>query len=195
MKKFLAGAAMLLLAGCFDVDVTMDFTGDDNVEVLSTYKMSRELYAMMQDGETDDCEDGEKSLTEEYYTCSEVEKFTVTELLEQEGDSVALPGQEEEMPMIVERIDDDILRIVIPLGDLMEGMGDDEEMPPEMLVMFKEAMLGHGMKLTIRGQEIMQTNGEVSEDGRSAVLNIPLVELLEEKPEIPEEFIVVVKTP
>ncbi len=77
---------------------------------------------------------------------------------------------------------------------LPEGLRNTDKMSPEMLAMFREMLQGHGVTLDVSGAQIVETNGEVSADGRTARLDIPLLTLLEEKPDLPDNFIIVLKT-
>ncbi len=215
MKKFLLGSAMLLLAGCFDADVDVKFAGGDRVEIATSYNMTRNLYEVVQSA-LGGCPDGQSVLTDTEFVCGQSFRMSVAELLEEVNDDRV--RQFDGMALVVERLDAKTLRIVMPLGklhtallgglgeellaDLPEGMAkslpeglrNTDKMSPEMLAMFREMLQGHGVTLDVSGAQIVETNGEVSADGRTARLDIPLLTLLEEKPDLPDNFIIVLKT-
>jgi hypothetical protein len=62
-----------------------------------------------------------------------------------------------------------------------------------MLAMMAEALAGHAITLNIGGSEIVETNGTVSADGKTATFAIPLDGMVTGADELPASFDVLVR--
>lgn len=172
---------LIPLAACFDVDVTVDFTGENNAEMTMVMVASPEFYAMSSSTGEDLCEGGEGVVEEDgSYVCTEVMSGTLDEILADPdlGEGIAL-----------ERRDNGQIYVAFDLADMTEDVGmPEDDTDAEMEAMMREAFEGHAIRITVRGAEIVETNGTISEDGTEASFEIPLTVLLEEEADLPETF-------
>ncbi len=61
--------------------------------------------------------------------------------------------------------------------------------------MLRAAFQGHAITMNVSGgAEIVETNGTLSDDGKTATFVIPLEKMLDEDPGLPPSFDVTVKT-
>ena len=69
------------------------------------------------------------------------------------------------------------------------GAANEGSLEAGMQEMMIAAFAGHSINLTVAGNEIIETNGTLSEDGTSASLTIPLVDLFRGNAnQLPAEF-------
>ncbi len=181
--RILPFALALPLAACFDMDMTMSFPDVDHAEMVSVMTASPEFYAMSTEGGEDLCEDGEGVMQDDgSYVCTETVSGTIDELM---ADADASEG------MVIERRDGGLIYVAFDLASLTDEMAPSEEdaaSAEQMKAMLGEAFVGHAITINVAGSEIIETNGTISEDGKSASYEIPLMTLLEDNPELPDTF-------
>lgn len=172
---------MIPLAGCFDVDLTIDFTGENSAEMTMVMVASPEFYAMYSSAGEDLCEDGEGVVEDDgSYVCTEVESGTLDEFF---------TDPEMSEGITLERRDNGQIYVAFDLADMTEDVGmPEDDTDPEMEAMMREAFEGHAIRIAVRGAEIVETNGTISDDGTEASFEIPLPLLLEEGADLPETF-------
>lgn len=187
MRRFLSLLSLSFLfplAACFDAAITVNLPDENNAEMTMVMTLSPEFYAMSSSSGEDPCDGGEGALQDDgSYICTETMSGTIDEIL-------ADPDLGE--GLTIERRDGGLIYIAFDLGDLTEdmappeeeGMGDDEQMQ-EML---RAAFAGHAISINVSGAEIVETNGTVSEDGKTASYEIPLTVMLDGDADLPETF-------
>lgn len=187
MRRILSMVSILFilpLAACFDVDMSIAFKDENNAEGTMVMKASPEFYAMMSSSGEDFCgEDGEEAANEDgSHTCTETFTGTIDEILNDPdmGDGLT-----------IERRDGGQIYVAFDLGDLTEEVAPPEEVgaeAEEMKKMMQAAFVGHKISINVSGAEIIETNGAVSEDGKTASFEIPLENLIEQTEPLPESF-------
>jgi hypothetical protein len=181
MFRFMLIPALLLLAGCIDVDFTLDFTSRNSANADAEMRMTRSFYDMIGQSPESLCEDAEVELTDTALICRMQSSGTVDDLVSGAGF-----GEEMEMDegMSITREGDDMVRVVFDLATIMTS-GEDGPSPEElrqMSDMFGPMMEGHELIFRVRGAEIVESNGEIAADGQSASRTVPLDALLQEDP-------------
>ncbi|GGD21843.1 hypothetical protein [Sinisalibacter lacisalsi] len=170
----------LPLAACFDVELSLDFPGEDRAEATMIMVATPDFYAMTTSTGEDFCE-GEESMRENGdHVCTETKSGTVDEIMSDPdfGDG-----------MIIERRDGGLIYVAFDLGDISDDIAPpEEEGGDEMIAMMREAFEGHAITLRVSGDEIVETNGTISEDGTTAVYEIPLSLALDGGASLPETF-------
>ncbi|HBZ43441.1 MAG TPA: hypothetical protein DEO85_05135 [Maritimibacter sp.] len=183
----LALAITLPLAGCFDANVSADFTDTDEVKLDAIMIMGAEIYQMVASTGEDPCEDGEGTLNDDgTYTCAMYERRSLDELL------AAMDEPDNELGIgdgvHIEEVADGNIFISFDLSEMTKDMPPAEERA-QMSAMFGDAFDGHAMRLSVVAQEIIETNGTLSDDGTTATLEIPLNEMFSpEPPDLPDSF-------
>jgi len=183
MKRALIFPLLFLLSACIDVDMLIDFTGTNEATATAEMRMAKDFFEMTGQSVEDACEDGVGELTETEFVCRVVEGGTIDEIAAGEG------GLEMEEGLAVERVGDDQVRVTIDLADMMgdDDMGGAAEM--------KEMFEGHAFTFRVRGAEIIESNGEISSDGTTASITVPLVDLVDPAVGPGEPFVSLIQLP
>jgi hypothetical protein len=128
MFRFMLIPALLLLAGCIDVDFTLDFTGRNSASADAEMRMTRSFYDMIGQSPESLCEDAEVELTDTALICRMQSSGTVDDLVSGAGF-----GEEMEMDegMSITREGDDMVRVVFDLATIMTS-GEDGPSPEEL---------------------------------------------------------------
>jgi len=179
--SFLSLLFVVPLAACFDAELSIAFPDDDSAEATMTMVASAEFYAMATSSGEPFCEGDETVDEAGNHVCTEMVTGTVDEVA---NDPDVGEG------LTIERRDGGLLYIAFDLGDLTEDIAppEEEEGADEMIAMMKAAFEGHKIGLKASGAEIIETNGTVSDDGKTASFEIPLGAMLDNSVELPETF-------
>ena len=85
-------------------------------------------------------------------------------------------------PLTVTEIETGVLEIIVDLSPMMEDDPQQAELQSaEMREIIKAAMDGHAMTYCFTGMEVLETTGQVSADGRTASLTIPMGDFIDKK--------------
>lgn len=180
-------AATLPLAACFDADITADFSDTDAVRIDAIMTMGADTYQMVSATGEDPCEEGVGTINADgSFTCAMKEQRPLDELLEAMNDPDDEIGFGDGVE--VARLDNGNLRVVFDLSDITADMPSREERV-QMAAMFGDAFAGHAITMSVVGEEIVETNGTVSEDGTTARFALQLADMFSPTPPaIPETF-------
>ncbi|WP_421702506.1 hypothetical protein [Aliiroseovarius sp.] len=199
MRKFLAALFMLPLAACFDASISISFLDNENAEMNAVMTMGPEFYGMMAQSGEDPCEEGVgEAQADGSFICTISEQDTIDNLIAQ----VNAPSDpaDAESPTTgmaegysIERLDAETVRVSFDLSEMMNDSKPDEDLG-DMEEMLRAAFMGHAITMNVSGAEIVETNGTLSEDGKTATFVIPLEKMLDEDPGLPPSFDVTVKT-
>lgn len=186
-----AGAVALatLLTGCFDMDVDIEVLGADEALMTTTVVLDRNTFMMLQAGGGDSDFCGPTSeITEEAdtVTCVDTERGSFAEVFDAD--------EEDEPQPTVEAVSPGVYRIGLPTGEIndqlsMGGAGDNAQ----ARAMIESLFAGRTMTVGITGKEILETNMELSEDGKTARLVISFDDVLAGTIEVPDESYAVVR--
>ena len=188
--RFITAAAagiVLTLAACVDVDMETTVLGPDEARVSGYMQVDRGMFDMM-GASSDFCpedEGGTIEFTDTHVRCTITQTGSFAEIFKEVDDEMPTP--------VATDLGDGKVRVSFPLGDMAseaEEMSED----PNMVAMFRPMMEGHSIVLRISGAEIVSTNGTISDDRTSAMLEIVLTDLLDGPETIPETFEAVVRS-
>ena len=199
MRKFLAALFMLPLAACFDASISINFLDNENAEMNAVMNMGPEFYGMMAQSGEDPCEDGVgEAQADGSYICTIAEQDTIDNLIAEANapsDPTNAEGPTTGMAQgySIERLDGDTVRVSFDLSEMMNDSKPDEDLG-DMEEMLRAAFQGHAITMNVSGAEIVETNGTLSEDGKTATFVIPLEKMLDEDLGLPPSFDVTVKT-
>ncbi len=189
MRKLFPLASLLFalpLAACFDAEMTLKFPDENTAEATMVMIASADFYEMAATGGEAFCEGGvEVEMEDGSYSCTETFTGTIDE-------AIADPNISE--GMTIERRDGGLLFVSFDLEEVTSDMAPPEEAGgDEMLAMMAEAFAGHAITMNIVGSEIVETNGTVSADGKTATFAIPLDALVTSSDALPASFDVLVR--
>jgi len=190
MRLFTAAAAgiVLSLSACVDGDMDTTILGPDEARVSGYVQIQRQMFDMFGARMGDFCpadEGGEPELTDTHARCTVTRTGSFDEIFEAAGEAGA-PS-----PTATD-LGDGSVRVVFPLGDMRDAIGEMAD-DPNMIAMFRPMMEGHSIILRISGDEIVSSNGTVTTDGTSTMLEIALTDLIDNAGAIPETFEAVVR--
>lgn len=195
MKKLLFALLLLPLAGCFDADMTFTVNDDDTATMRAVMSMGPEMYGMIASSGEDPCEEGVgEAQADGGYICTIEETDTLDNIVADLKQ--AQEGQESPMDLsegfTLERLDGGLVKVAFDLASLGEGAAESG-MDPAMMGSMMQAFEGHGMTITVVGKEIVETNGTLSDDGKSATMHIPLTAIMTQDASLPTSFDVTLK--
>lgn len=184
----LAFGAMLPLAACFDVDLSLGFPDADTAEATMVMTSGPEFYAMMTSNGDPFCDGGkETTLDDGRHRCSQTFSGPVDEVM---NDPDMGKG------MTIEPRGGGLLYVAFDLGDIGQEVTPPEQMndgSDEMQQTLAAAFTGHAITLNVSGSRIIETNGTISDDGTKASFTIPLDQLVSRQTELPSAFETVLK--
>lgn len=197
MKRFLFLLLVLPLSACFDADLNF-VVHDDEIATMSAHMLlGPEMYGMIAQSGQDPCEEGVGTANADgTFSCRVDQTDTIDNLIadiETGRQNAAQGGVNPNQGVTVERMDGPYLRLIFDLAELKQ-VAADSGADPSMMGMLQQAFQGHRIHMTITGAEIVETNGMLSEDGRTAEITIPLRALIEPDPSLPDQFQTVVRT-
>lgn len=179
------------LAGCIDATVDVELTSETTAKATLTQIMGADFYAMFKmnnaesDNPTEFCSEGDLvENTDGSATCTLIEEGTFEELAAIEGEDNALlftsagPG---------------LVRVALPTAELTGDLGSSDEMDAETKQMVEAFFTGHTITIRIAGAEVTETNLELSDDKKSAEIEIPFLDLINGTAELPDEIFAVVR--
>lgn len=185
------------LAGCFDIDFTADLSKPGLATATVNMAMDREIYDFAAQGTDEVCpaEDAgvviDSQLTETEYRCTAITEGTIAEFASSTG---PFANDDPDGPEI-EQIAEDVLRISIDFDALRGDDIDDGGMlaaiqaDPNVQAM----MAGRAVTFRVRGVEILESTGEISEGGTTATRAIPLIEFLNPNADLGPAFVTLVR--
>ncbi len=185
--RLLPFALALTLAACFDQDMTISFPDADHVEVVEVLTASTEYYSLSTENSDDMCEGGESEWRDDgSYVCIQTKSGTLDDFMQH---SDATEG------MAVERRDGGLIYVAFDVASITSRRtpSEDPEIPDQMKAKLAEALAGHASTINVKGSEIVETNGAISDDGKQATYVVPLSRMLEDNPEPLEDFFVLLK--
>lgn len=183
-------ALALALAGCIDVDMDVALTSDTTARVTTTQTIGADFYEMVAaggaDGEEGFCVPENLTETDDGGAiCVDVK----------EGDFVELLEGEVEGGMVFATEGPNLVRVTLPLEGIEQEVGAGEELDAETRAMMASMFEGHAITISITGTEIVETNMERSDDGKSAVLVLNFMDIINGETGLDGDLFALVRTP
>ncbi len=177
---------VLPLTACFDAEMTLNFPDDNTAEATMVMIASADFYEMAATSGEPFCEDGvEAVLDDGRHSCTETFGGTIDEAV---NDPNIGEG------MTIERRDGGLLFVSFDLTEMTSDIAPPEEMGGEdMLEMMAASFAGHTITMNVGGNEIVETNGDVSADGKMASYALPLDAMVTGAADLPASFDVLVR--
>lgn len=184
MRKTLSLISLLFilpLAACFDAEMSLKFPDDNTAEATMVMTAGADFYQMATANGDPFCDGGvEAELADGSHSCTETFSGTIDE---------AMNNPDIGEGMTIEKRDGGQIYVAWELSTLTEDIvPPDQEGSDEMKDMLIAAFEGHAITLKVSGAKIIETNGEVSEDGKTVTFRIPLEATLKGGPELPKSF-------
>lgn len=182
------------LAACVDGTVEVAVTGGNSARATITQVMGADFYAMVkrsaEQGEavTDDfCGEGELTEHEDgSATCIFTREGTLAEMSSlgdgENGPTLTADGS-------------GLVRVVLPTTGMVGDLGARDKMDEQTKQMLEAYFTGRTITIQISGAEVIETNMDLSEDGKSAETVFPFLDLIKGAEDLPAEFFAVVRAP
>ncbi len=191
MARLLALAPVLLLAGCFDIDVDLTFTQDEQVRLRSEVRMPKSLFLLVMDdadtGLSKLCEGGSPVVQADTVSCIQRKTASLEEAVS--GRLFADDDTDSQMEIRIEKAGDGVVRVSVDIAALLanankEAGGEGDQALAALM------LTGHGITFRITGEEVLESNGRISDDKRTASLTVPLTALVDPlaRKSLPESF-------
>jgi len=198
MKKILLTLiALSFLSACVDADFRMDVHDNETATLSADVTVGPQASQLVSASGQPPCNGGViTQLGNGGYQCVVEETDTIDSIvakIEDSGEVLSPQGISAIDSAKIERIGGGLMRVSLDFSDLKDRLSK-MEMPPEQLAMAQQEFSGHEVSLTIAGPRIVETNGALSSDGKSAKISIQLDKLLALHPSLPETFVTVLQT-
>ncbi|MCK8464695.1 hypothetical protein MUY35_12615 [Aliiroseovarius sp. S1339] len=198
MKKLLFLLLILPLSACFDADLAFVVHNDETATMSAHMKMGPELYGMIASSGEDPCKDGVGTQNADgSFNCLVTETDTIDNLIakieEESKNAAENSGIDPNQGVTIERMAGPFVKLSFDLAE-MKRTAAESGMDPAMMGAFQQTLQGHGIHMTIKGKEIVETNGTLSQDRTTAEIRIPLAALLQPDSSLPDVFQTIVRT-
>ncbi|MDG2341084.1 MAG: hypothetical protein P8L32_07815 [Paracoccaceae bacterium] len=169
----------------------LEFHDDETVTMTTFMSFSKDAFEMMgaTEGDGGMCDGAETIVSETDVTCVQTETLSLQAAISN-GLTAGDKNSGQGMNAAIRRINDNVLAISLPIetsGSPVGAEGSD----PDMEAAFLESFKGQNFKIWVTGKKILASNGFVTEEGRSTVLSLTMVELMQGADIVPESFEVV----
>lgn len=173
---FMAGA----LSACVDLSINLDVVDANNGVGTTTIAMDRQFYDMSQQNSGGGfCEDdGELTLTETTATCVTTQSGTFDELFAGSDPSEPTPS--------IATLDNGQVKVTFPTGSLVE-QASEAGSDPETLAQMASYFENHFFSISVSGGQVVDTNMNIAEDGQSASLTVPILDMIKGEVDLPDE--------
>ena len=181
-----------VLAGCVDAAVEVELSGSDAARTVVTQTMSADFYGMLQaEGDSEGkggaagrfCLTGELTETRDGGAICTIAAEGSLRQLTRSGQPVRFtPAQ------------DGLVRIELALADVRAeiGAGETDEEGRRMLEAF---FSGRKLTVSFSGEAVVDSNMDISADGREATAVLPLLDVINEAGDWPDVLYAVVEAP
>ena len=181
-----------VLAGCVDAAVEVELSGPHTARTVVTQTMSADFYGMLQaEGDIEDkggaagrfCLTGELTETRDGGAICTIAAEGSLRQLTRSGQPVRFsPAQ------------DGLVRIELALADVRAdiGAGETNEEGRRMLEAF---FSGRKLTVSFSGEAVVDSNMDISADGREATAVLPLLDVINETGDWPDVLYAVVEAP
>ncbi|MCK0139693.1 hypothetical protein [Aliiroseovarius sp. F47248L] len=197
MKKLLFLLVVLPLSACFDADLDFVVHDDETATMSAHMLLGPEMYGMIAQSGQDPCEEGVGKVNADGTFSCRVEKTdTIDNLIaeiETGKQNAASGGVNHNQGVTVERMDGPYVKLLFDLAELKQAAAESGA-DASMMGMLQQAFQGHRIRMKITGKDIVETNGMLSDDGRTAEIIIPLRALIEPDTNLPDQFVTIVQT-
>ncbi|GHE97022.1 hypothetical protein GCM10016455_16830 [Aliiroseovarius zhejiangensis] len=197
MKKLLYLLLLVPLSACFDADLDFVVHDDETATMSAHMLLGPEMYGMIAQSGQDPCEEGVGTTNADgTFSCRVEETDTIDNLIaeiENGQKNAAQGGVNPNQGVSLERMEGPFVRLVFDLAELKK-VAAESGADPSMMGMLQQSFQGHRIHMTITGKDIVETNGQLSADGRTAEITIPLRALIEPDASLPDQFVTVVRT-
>lgn len=184
MLRAVLMTSLLFLAGCMDVDMLFDFTGRNSGTTTAEMRMTRETFDMLEADTQEMCEGGTPTLNDTEFRCVVTASGTIDDMVTGAGDFELEDG------ISVERVGSDRVRVTVDFAVLTKDAQSGATAPE-----LRDLLVGHSFAFRVRGASVVETTGEISKDGTTASMTIPLEELLDPATAPKGAFVTVVQLP
>ncbi len=172
------------LAGCFDVDMEVAITGPDTALVTTSTTLSKDMVSLadLKSGDSEFCNDSAEIIENETsITCVETLKGSFAEIMG--------AGDKDQPQPTIELVAPNRVKINFPtrmIADEFNNSGDGEDTDPQVKAMIKQMFEGHAITIRVSGPKVVETNMTLSDDAKSAEINIAFSDLFEKTMDLPE---------
>ena len=192
MRVLLLTLSAFLLSACLSIDAKVNIAEDGRVDTDMVMIVSQDMYELINvDGGQNYCINVGETLSQvdRGYACTTSSTSHVDDMLAGRFGFDIDPSNQDaaSTPITVTQPQDGVLEIVVDLSPMMEDDPQQAELQSqEMKALLKAAMSGHAMAYSFSGLEVIETSGQISADGRTASLSVPMSDFIDKT--APSEF-------
>ena len=192
MRYLYLTISAFLLSACLSIDAKVNIAEDGTVNTDMVMIVSQDMYELINvDGGQNYCiNDGEVlSVVDRGYACTTTSTAHVSDMLAGRFGFDIDPSNQDaaSTPITVSEVEAGVLDIIVDLSPMMEDDPQQADLQSaEMKAMVKAAMSGHAMSYSFTGLDVIETSGQISADGRTASLTVPMGDFIDKT--APSEF-------
>lgn len=143
------------------------------------------------DAEGGACEGAETQITDTEVTCVTTEKLSLATAIA-DGLATGDANSGNDLKASIRRINDSVVSISLPI-EVNNPQATEGESNPEMEAALAATFENQDFRIWVTGKKILASNGTVTEDERSTLLSIPMIDLVSGKADLPASFEVVLE--
>jgi hypothetical protein len=191
------------LAGCTDVAIDVEVTSDTTAQLTRSYSMAAEYYANEKKNRENRA-DG-RNYADSNPFCGDAVisenadgSATCTDAMEGSFDDVAADFDQGESAISFVAAGPGLVRVGLDTVKVIAGihkLAPLDQADEETRAFFDTALAGRTFAIRISGEEIAETNMELSSDRETAEVVVPLLDLLYGRAELPDPLYAVVRAP
>lgn len=189
----LAGALALTVAltGCIDVTMDIQVESETTGTATMTSVMSKDFYAMVKAAGEAGESSGEGFCEEEGAVLNELADGSA-ECVQVESGLLSELGEDDDGPKVTV-VSPGVVRISFATDEVTSQVTEDAQ-DEETKAMMQSFFEGHFITMRIGGKKVVDTNMDLTPDGRNAEVKIPFTDLLSGTATFPDEYYAVVDT-
>jgi hypothetical protein len=197
MRNLFFALLVLPLSACFDMEMVVTFHDDETATMETNVTVSPELADMAGASDEDICKGSVEHKNEDgTLSCVNKETLPIDTLIATINEVTTVQGKSvnPSLGIHIERLDGAKVKLVLNVAEIRRE-ATEQGIEPAMLGVLQHAFQGHGIQITVKGQEIIDTNATLATmDGKSARIDVPLIALFQSDSSLPDMFFVIVRT-
>ncbi len=198
----LFASLFVILTGCLSGKVDMAFQPNEKITGQFTLTIEQSAYGMLAGLQGEDaqpfCGDMAVTFKKDVVVCSSEIATTLDEAIDRvkdakEDDAEPNANAVSLEKMVIERVDQDKIRISFPLEFKETASLEEPEGMEGVEDMMVASFAGKTIDIHFTGAEVIETNGQVENEGTRASFYIPMVEVIKPSGSLPEAFTALIR--
>ncbi|MGB0960083.1 MAG: hypothetical protein ACPGVK_07525 [Halocynthiibacter sp.] len=200
MRKLLILPLLFTLANCINIESTADLNDE---EMTFTTWTSSQLLGQSEGNPREECEEegGAFTLDKDGATCVTTKEFSLKDWIKKGYVDYGAMGDDDvndKLKITVAKEGWGKLRFTMDTAPLLENEDMKNDMPEGMEDSMKQMVLaavaGKGVSLKFKGDKIVESNGQISQDGTTVNFYIPMSDLIDPENRVsPDTYTALIK--